>query len=224
MDNISEILTPEIGIEYLFLTHCHYDHIEGLPFFAPLHHKSFSITMWSGHLNNPDTKQMVDDYMQEPYFPIGPECFCADLDYREFSPGDTLKPGSDIEIGTVKLNHPNGAVGYRVRYGGKSICYVTDTEHIPGKPDQKILDLIAGADFMIYDSSYTDEEFPKYENWGHSTWQEGVRLAEKAGVEKLVIFHHDPSHDDAFMDQVNADAQAARPGTLVAREGMVLRP
>jgi ribonuclease BN (tRNA processing enzyme) len=92
------------------------------------------------------------------------------------------------------------------------------------QPDQNILDLVEGADIMIYDSSYTDEEFPRFLTWGHSSWQEGVRLAERAGVARLVIFHHDPSHDDAFMDQVARDAEAMRPGTLVAHEGMVLSP
>ena len=77
---------------------------------------------------------------------------------------------------------------------------------------------------MIYDASYTDEEYPRDRNWGQSTGQEGVRLCDQAGVKRLVIFHHDPSHDDAFMDQVAREAQAVRPGTVVAREGMVLTP
>ena len=77
---------------------------------------------------------------------------------------------------------------------------------------------------MIYDSSYTDAEYPRYRGWGHSTWQEGVRLANAAKVERLVLFHHDPDHDDAFMDRVAAEAEQLRPGTIVAREGMILRP
>jgi phosphoribosyl 1,2-cyclic phosphodiesterase len=77
---------------------------------------------------------------------------------------------------------------------------------------------------MIYDASYTDAEFPTHKDWGHSTWQEGVRLADAADVKTLVIFHHDPGHDDDFMDKVAAEAAAARPGTLVAQEGLVLRP
>ena len=94
---------------------------------------------------------------------------------------------------------------------------------MPGQPDQNILKLIEGAHLLIYDSSYTDEEFPRYETWGHSTWQEGVRLCEQASVERLVVFHHDPSHDDATMDAIAAAAEEARPGTIVAKEGLVLR-
>jgi phosphoribosyl 1,2-cyclic phosphodiesterase len=122
------------------------------------------------------------------------------------------------------LNHPNGACGYRIDYGGKSICYITDTEHVPGRPDRNILDLIQGAALVVYDATYTDEEFPNFITWGHSTWQEGVRLADAAGVGTLAIFHHDPGHDDDRMDAIAHDAAAARPGTVVAREGMVLTP
>ena len=75
---------------------------------------------------------------------------------------------------------------------------------------------------MIYDSTYTDDEYPAHRHWGHSTWQEGVRLADAAQVKTLVLFHHDPDHDDAFMDRIAAEADRTRPGTLVAREGMVL--
>src|SRR3546814_1734937 len=84
--------------------------------------------------------------------------------------------------------------GYRVDFAGRSLCYVTDTEHDEERLDRNVLELIEGADLVIYDSTYTDEEFSKFRNWGHSTWQEGVRLCDKAGVGKLVLFHHDPSH------------------------------
>ncbi len=77
---------------------------------------------------------------------------------------------------------------------------------------------------MIYDSTYTDEEFPKYVSWGHSTWQEGVRLCDAAGAKTFVVFHHDPGHDDVFMDGVAVDVERARPGSVVAREGMMLTP
>jgi phosphoribosyl 1,2-cyclic phosphodiesterase len=90
---------------------------------------------------------------------------------------------------------------------------------VPGQPDANILGLIAGADLVIYDSTYTDGEFPGHVGWGHSTWQEGIRLVEKAGAKRLAIFHHDPSHDDAFMDRIAAEAAAIRPGTIVAKEG-----
>ena len=133
---------------------------------------------------------------------------------------------------TAPLNHPNGATGYRIEHGGKSICYITDTEHRLGELDKTIVELCRGADVMIYDSSYTDEEYARYRGWGHSTWQEGVRIADAANVGTLAIFHHDPSHSDAFMDDVAREAAAMRPGTvpgglprvLVAHEGLTIAP
>jgi phosphoribosyl 1,2-cyclic phosphodiesterase len=84
--------------------------------------------------------------------------------------------------------------------------------------------LIQGADIVIYDSMYTDEEYACRKGWGHSTWQAGAQLCDAAGVKTFVVFHHDPEHDDAFMDKVAADVEQARPGSVVAREGLVLRP
>ena len=99
---------------------------------------------------------------------------------------------------------------------------MTDTEHVPGEPDETVLGLIDGADLVAYDSTYTDEEFPKHIGWGHSTWQEGVRLAKRAGVKRLAIFHHDPYHDDEFMDEVARQAAEEWDGAFVAKEGMKL--
>jgi len=123
----------------------------------------------------------------------------------------------------ASADHP-WATGYRLEYAGKSVAYVTDTEHRPEGPDAHVLGLVDGADVMIYDATYTESEYPAHKEWGHSTWQEGVRLAELARVKTLVLFHHDPAHDDDFMDRVAADARHARTGTIVAQEGMVLEP
>ena len=209
----------------LYLTHTHFDHICGLPFFAPLYTAGNRIGLAAGHLRpETDLKRVLMEMMMAPLFPIPPDAFKADVSFSDFAAGDVLSPGDGITVRTARLNHPNRATGYRIEYGGRSICYVTDTEHEDGKRDPNVLRLIRKADIFIYDSTYSDEEYPRYKGYGHSTWQEGVRLADAAGAKTLVIFHHEPNHDDDCMDGIAAAAEKTRPGTVVAREGMVLTP
>lgn len=209
----------------VLFTHTHLDHICGWPYFTSLLDPQSTINVWCGHLLPDHTiEQILGGLLSEPFMPVQNQGIRARIDYRDFTAGETLNPRSGVTLHTALLNHPQGATGYRVEFGGKSICYITDTEHQPGEPDRKILRLIEGADVVIYDSTYTDEEFPDHVTWGHSTWQEGVRLCDAANVGQFVVFHHDPGHDDSFMDGIAKDVERARPGSLVAREGMVLRP
>lgn len=210
----------------LFFTHTHFDHVCGLPFFKPFFQPQNSFRLWAGHLGGDITlRRVLQEFMITPLFPVPPEVFKAGIEYRDFKGGETLAPAPGIVVRTAVLNHPDGATGYRIEYGGKAVCYVTDTEHVPGMPDRNILGLIEGADILIYDSMYTDEEYAKsYVGWGHSTWQEAVRLSKRAGVKKLVVFHHDPDHDDDTLDAIGREVEAAMPGAVMAREGLVLRP
>ncbi len=207
----------------IFFTHTHLDHIIGVPFFQPLYHKESNLRIWAGHLKpRMSIKDALSSMMIGPLFPIPIEVFASKPVYRDFEAGEVLNPQPGIVVRTAPLNHPNGATGYRIEFAGRSFCYVTDCEHRKGGLDQVILDLVRGADVMVYDSTYTDEEYKRFSGWGHSTWQEGARLADAAGVKRLAIFHHDPSHDDAFMDEVAAASVEIRPGSFVATEGLML--
>ncbi len=160
--------------------------------------------------------------MANPMFPIPLEAMRARLEFDDFIAGESFRLDPAVHVRTAPLNHPNGATGYRIESGGRSICYVTDTEHVPDRPDENILGLIEGADAVIYDSTYTENEFPNHVGWGHSTWNEGLRLCRMANAKKLVIFHHDPDHDDAFMERLETEATETSSEIQVAREGMVI--
>ena len=210
----------------LFYSHTHLAHIVGLPFFAPAYSAGTRMRFWAGHLKpaGSDIRSVLKQMMSAPLFPVPIDILAARLDFRDFTAGDTLTPHAGVKLVTAKLNHPDGATGYRVEFAGKVVAYITDTEHHAGKSDPEVLRLMDHADIAIYDSTYTDEEYPSHRHWGHSTWEEGARLAKQAHVKQLVIFHHDPGHTDEMMDQIAADAAKARPGTIVAHEGLLLQP
>ena len=212
----------------LFFTHTHFDHVCGLPFFKPFFQPENSFRLWAGHLGAGLTlHRVLREFMMAPLFPVPPDVFKARIEYRDFKGGETLPlPGArESPCAPPRSTIPTARPATASSTRGKSVCYVTDTEHVPGKPDRNVLGLIDGADIVIYDCMYTDEEYAKsYVGWGHSTWQEAVRLCKPARVKKLVVFHHDPDHDDDRMDAIGREVAAAMPGAVVAREGMVLRP
>ncbi len=183
--------------------------------------KEHHFNIMAGHLiDTGGIQKVLAGQMAQPTFPVPLEMMGATLEYEDFRAGDTFKVNRAIKVKTAPLNHPNGATAYRIEYKGKAMVYVTDTEHIIGKPDERVLGIIEGADLVIYDSTYTDQEFPAKMGWSHSTWQEGVRLCKAANVKTLAIFHHDPDHEDLFMGRLESEARAAWMGAFVARGHM----
>jgi phosphoribosyl 1,2-cyclic phosphodiesterase len=220
----NELQKRDIRDAHLFMSHTHWDHINGFPFFVPGYDPSWSLHIMAGHLGdgNSGIQDVLNSQMLGPMFPVPLETMQAKLRFADFKAGEQFKIHSDINVRTAPLRHPNGATGYRIEHNGKSVCYITDTEHVPGRPDQKILELIEGSDLVIYDSTYTEEEFTTKIGWGHSTWNEGLALCQAANVKKFAIFHHEPDHDDDFMNSVEVEARDMWEHSFVAREGMVV--
>lgn len=207
----------------ILLSHTHLDHVVGLPFFAPLFDARNRFAVRAGHLSERGGVRSVLERMLSPeLFPVPLEGFAAELRCIDFRAGEAFALAGGIHVRTAPLDHPGGATGYRVEYGGRSVCYVSDTGHKPGEPNRNILGLIEGADIVIYDAMFTEEEFARHPDWGHSTWNEGAGLCEAAGADTLLLFHHDPRRDDEAMERLGAEAARHRSGTQVAREGMVL--
>ncbi len=212
---------------YLFFTHYHWDHIQGFPFFTPAFQTGNCLHIHGAvPKDNISMEQHFIDRVLHPNSPVPLNGLMqADMKFYEF-PCGTKNTFDGIEIETGALNHPNGAMGYRVTWQGKSVFYCTDTEHFSDRLDENVLHLAQDADVFIYDAMYTDEEYhnPKSPRigWGHSTWQEAVKLAKAANVGQLVIFHHEPTHSDEFLDEIEAKTKDAFPNALLAREGLRL--
>ncbi|XXF75128.1 MBL fold metallo-hydrolase [Myxococcaceae bacterium GXIMD 01537] len=212
----------------IFISHYHYDHLQGLPFFMPIFSDKNAFTLYGSPRNGQSLKEILSRQMSQPYHPVTAEAvFRAQLRYQDVAAGETLKIGP-ASVRTQELHHPGGNLGFRVECGGRSVVYATDIEH--GKPewDAQFHEFARGADFLIYDSMYTDDEYhgraggPSRTGWGHSTWQAAVRAADESKVKTLVLFHHDPTRDDASMARLLRTVRKHRPEAIAARESMVI--
>jgi phosphoribosyl 1,2-cyclic phosphodiesterase len=207
----------------ILLSHTHLDHICGVPFFQAMHDPGARIRFWGGHLAPPSNiAEALRMSWRPPLMPNMDGEFRAHIAINDFAAGDRLQLHPGLCVGTTTLCHPGNAVGYRIEWAGASVCYITDTEHPADGLDANLLHFVAGVDLLIYDATYTEAEYQSRVGWGHSTWEAGTSLADAAAVGRLVLVHHDPSHDDIVMDTIADAAAGRRPGTLVAREGMTI--
>ncbi len=220
-------LMQEMPVEaYIFFTHYHWDHIQGFPLFAPAFTEGNCFHIYGAIPPEGESmKQHFIDRVLHYNSPVPLKGMQADLRFYELQ-HDQKMILHGIEIETGSLNHPNTAMGYRVTWNGRSVVYCSDTEHFPDRLDESVVNLARDADVLIYDAMYTDDEYhnPKSSKvgWGHSTWQEAVKVAEAAGVRRVVIFHHEPTHSDDFLDRMAEQVKVAFPLAVMAKEGLVL--
>jgi len=207
----------------ILLSHLHWDHVAGLQFFTPVYVPGHRVEIASGPNGVMSHDAAIRSLFKAPFFPVEFEDLGGTVTTRELRPNDQFVIG-DITVTMARLNHPDPVYGYRLEHAGQSIVYATDTEHF-ACVDPTLKKLASGADILIYDAQYTPEEYPAKVGWGHSTW--AVELAravsgKQGAVPQLVLFHHDPGRSDAALDALEADARAVLPGTVAAREGMIL--
>ena len=176
-------------------------HMDTTVFYNPVS----DVRLHAGHLtanDEYDLRGIIGTMlMKDPVFPVPSSLIEQACSFKDFFCGHVFELGDGIVIRTGKLNHPNGACGYRIEFQGKAIAICTDTEHYDDRIDENVVTLAKDADVMVYDSAYTTEEYPKFKGWGHSTWEKRSSGRSRRGQADL-LFHHDPSHGDEKMDQI----------------------
>lgn len=213
---------------HVFFSHVHWDHIQGLPFFAPLYEPGVELTLHAGRETDRTLRSALAGQMAYPYFPVRYEDITARLTHHDLGPRERVSVGPrGVEVHGIAGQHPDGAFLYRLEHRGHAVVYATDIESNPAS-DAQVIAFARGADVLIYDAQYTPEEYRglvgrgSKVGWGHSTMLDAARIAREAGVRTLVLFHHDPHQDDAAVVEKERRARAIFEDTVAAREGLVI--
>ncbi|HEV7194002.1 MAG TPA: MBL fold metallo-hydrolase [Jatrophihabitantaceae bacterium] len=208
------------------VTHIHWDHIQGLPFFAPLHMPGSRLDVFGPHQERGSLGDVFDQLMRPPYFPVRYTELGGEVRFVDVT-ADTIAVGSR-KVTVRPVPHKGPTVGYRVEGSGASVAYISDHQAPPSLDTiaASVLELADGVDVLIHDAQYTRAQFDARQDWGHCTLDYALLVAREAGAKRLVLFHHDPSHTDDDLDRLTAELQDSAAGSSVeviaAREGLEL--
>lgn len=223
IDRCSAISTPFRGT--CLLSHLHWDHVQGLPFFPPLLRLGNELDVYAP---TPDTHETVDHVVAEmlcpPLFPVGVKDFPATIRFHDL--GDDRFTLGEVTVTSRSIPHIGNTLGYRLDWNGRSVAYLSDHQQ-PGIDTFEMTDNVAelcdGVDLLIHDAQYTRTEFQRRADWGHCTIDYAIWVAREAGARTIALFHHDPMHDDRMLDMVEGLCRRHRvPNVVVAREGLTL--
>jgi phosphoribosyl 1,2-cyclic phosphodiesterase len=203
----------------VLLSHVHWDHIQGLPFFAPIYVPGTRLRLGGGVTGTP-LRDTLRRQMSAPTFPVDWNDVPAERSYVELRDGGSTRIG-DAQVRTARANHPDAVFAYRVEHEGHAVVYATDTEHY-ACVDPRLVALARDADVLVYDAQYLPEEYAGKVGWGHSTYEAGAALARAANVGKLVLFHHDPGRNDQAVAAIERRARDVFGDVEAAREGMTI--
>ncbi len=214
-----KLFEDKVEVLHLFISHVHWDHIQGFPFFAPAFRKETKINLYGSKSIVGSLESAMAGQMEFRNFPVTFAELASSMVFHNIDPEQNIMPCEGVTVRAAPGHHPGGVLAYRVDYQGASVVYMTDTEH-GSDSDAGLLELSRGADVLIYDAMYTPDEYQSHQGWGHSTNEVGAKLATDAGVKQLVLFHHDPDQDDDAVREKEADAQAIFRNSVAAHEGM----
>ena len=206
----------------IVFSHFHWDHIQGFPFFLPAYNPNqrIGILAMGRRAEARNLKDIFSKQMQEEYFPIQMEMMGAQFDFLSYGDEEVIQ-GAFVKSIPQYHKHPGGSYGFRLDDEGVSLVVCTDLEYIDGIIDPAIVAFAKDADLLIHDGQFTTEEYHhKFKGWGHATWEQAVEVAQQAHVKKLIITHHDPDHNDDFLDDLEKKCQQVFPNSLFAKEGM----
>ena len=211
-----ELLKRQARRIHILLSHYHWDHIQGLPCFAPLFQSGAEITIYSNR-STVEACLLLAAQMADPYFPVTFSELNSRIEFRQVECEKEFEIGS-LKVEPVRLNHPQGAVGFRLESEGHAIVHASDHETGNAEIDAGLVRAARGADLLVMDAQYTPREYELKIGWGHSSYAHATHAAQAAGVRQLLLFHHDPAHDDDFLDQMLAEAQRLFAATGMACE------
>jgi len=207
----------------LLLSHTHWDHIQGLPFFEPLHGRRNIFNLIGPQRMYLSLEEIVARQFLEPYLPFAYRSLAAELRVFEKLPGETFHLGRDTIVTIGAMTHPGGCIGFRIEDKEGVLAYCSDTSHPNGRLTEGVLELAEGADLLIHDTHFRYEsEAVTFEDWGHSCWEQAVRVAKLAKVDMLALFHYAPELLDDSVDDIAVTARQSFPRTIASREGLRL--
>jgi phosphoribosyl 1,2-cyclic phosphodiesterase len=208
---------------HVFVSHFHWDHIQGMPFFRPLYNSPASQFIFHSSCRTRRLEQVMAEQMAAPYFPVDLAHMKAKRNFYDIENG-CLPMDDGIKIKTAYLNHPQGCLGFRLETKDGVLVYATDNEPGDAHFDKNVRKLAEGADILIYDAQYLPEEYEaQRRGWGHSHWREAVNVVMESGAKELILYHHDPDHTDEVVDKVVQDARNYYPKVRAAAEGMEIQ-
>lgn len=208
---------------HVVLSHLHLDHVMGLSSFAPLWRKDARIILHAAEECLAAEKDALFSVLRPPLFPVEAGALPAVVRLEEFRLSGVFAPAPGVLVRTIPLTHQGPCAAIVVQWQGRKLCYVTDHEHGDADADGRLAKAIRGGDLLIYDATFTDAEMAGHRGWGHSTWEEGLRLKRRAGVKLLALAHHDPDRSDAALDVIAERAAALDSNVFLARQGLSVR-